>query len=98
MIRMLLYMLLGIAAIAVMRGVIGIVMKAASAWLAQGDAREEVPPGEPGSFPSAGVLRKDPICGTYVSEAISLKVKTPDGIVHFCSPACRDRYASSVEV
>jgi len=41
------------------------------------------------------VLRKDPVCGTFVSEAISVKLKTPAGTLHFCSEACRDKYVET---
>jgi YHS domain-containing protein len=39
-----------------------------------------------------GELKKDPVCGTFVAVASSIK-KTVDGeVVHFCSTACRDKY------
>jgi len=42
-----------------------------------------------------GELKKDPVCGTYVSTATSL-TRTVDGqVVHFCSKACSDRYRKS---
>lgn len=91
MLRTLLYLLLAILAITVLRSVIGIVMKAASHWLSGPSSpavREE--PGH--SVPTAGVLRKDPVCGTFVSEAIAVKLKTRSGTLHFCSEACRDKY------
>jgi len=43
----------------------------------------------------AGELKKDPVCGTYVSTAASL-TRTVDGqVVYFCSKACRDQYAKA---
>jgi YHS domain-containing protein len=42
-----------------------------------------------------GELKKDPVCGTYVSTAASL-TRTVDGqVVYFCSKACRDQYAKA---
>jgi YHS domain-containing protein len=49
------------------------------------------PPAEP-ALREGGELKKDPVCGTYVSTAASL-TRTVDGqIVYFCSKACRDRF------
>jgi YHS domain-containing protein len=37
-------------------------------------------------------LKKDPVCGTYVSAATSLTRTVNGSVVHFCSPECRDKY------
>ena len=48
----------------------------------------EVPP-----VTAVGELKKDPVCGTYVSTASALKKTSAGGdVVYFCSAACRDRY------
>jgi YHS domain-containing protein len=39
-----------------------------------------------------GELKKDPVCGTYVSSEIAVIKRVNGEIVHFCSPACRDKY------
>jgi YHS domain-containing protein len=41
---------------------------------------------------SGGELKKDPVCGTYVSVAASVTRSINGQIVHFCSKECRDRY------
>jgi YHS domain-containing protein len=42
-----------------------------------------------------GELKKDPVCGTYVSTAAAV-TKTIDGqLVHFCSRECRDKYLAA---
>jgi YHS domain-containing protein len=39
-----------------------------------------------------GELKKDPVCGTYVSTSASV-TRTVDGqLLHFCSKECRDKY------
>ena len=39
-----------------------------------------------------GELKKDPVCGTYVSTGASV-TRTVDGqVLHFCSKECRDKY------
>ncbi|MCU1257167.1 MAG: hypothetical protein JWO80_52 [Bryobacterales bacterium] len=41
---------------------------------------------------SAGELQKDPVCGTFVPVASSLKRMVAGHPVYFCSPECRDRF------
>jgi YHS domain-containing protein len=41
---------------------------------------------------SGGELKKDPVCGTYVSAALAVKRTVNGEVVHFCSNECRDRY------
>jgi YHS domain-containing protein len=42
--------------------------------------------------PPVAELKKDPVCGTYVSAATSLTRTVNGSVVHFCSPECRDKY------
>jgi YHS domain-containing protein len=46
------------------------------------------PPLQPG-----GELKRDPVCGTYVSTAVSVKRTVKGQVVHFCSQECRDKYS-----
>ena len=39
-------------------------------------------------------LRKDPVCGTYVAEDISLKTRIGREVFHFCSSHCQQEYLS----
>ena len=39
-----------------------------------------------------GELKKDPVCGTYVSTASSVSRKIGGEMVYFCSAECRDRF------
>ena len=48
------------------------------------------PPVSPG-----GELKKDPVCGTYVSADTSVTKRIDGRTVHFCSPACRDKYRAA---
>jgi YHS domain-containing protein len=49
-------------------------------------------PPAPPTIQPGGELKKDPVCGTYVSTAASLTRTVNGQIVHFCSKACSDRY------
>ncbi len=43
---------------------------------------------------SGGELKKDPVCGTYVSPAASVTKRVNGEIIHFCSVKCRDQYSA----
>jgi YHS domain-containing protein len=45
--------------------------------------------------PTAIQLQRDPVCGTFVSPEISVKLKQGSQILHFCSAECRERYLGS---
>jgi len=57
-------------------------------------SRRPPPPAgrRPDGVPTEGTLRQDPVCGTFVAEATSIKATIGGAVVHFCSTACRDRY------
>jgi YHS domain-containing protein len=53
--------------------------------------RQAPPPSGP-TVVAGGELKKDPVCGTYVSTGASV-TRTVDGhTLHFCSKECRDKY------
>lgn len=41
---------------------------------------------------AGGELKKDPVCGTYVSTVASITRSVNGEVVHFCSKECRDKY------
>ena len=55
---------------------------------AEGPSRSPAQPREQ----SGGELKKDPVCGTFVAVASSIKRNVDGEVVHFCSTACRDKY------
>jgi YHS domain-containing protein len=87
MVRAVLYLFLAIILITVLRSVIGVLGKAFSAFLDSGNSPSS------GSEPrKAGELKRDPVCGTYVSTTSSVKRTISGETVHFCSAACSDKY------
>ena len=40
-------------------------------------------------------LVRDPVCGMYVDETLSIPIREGDELFHFCSIACRDAYVVS---
>jgi YHS domain-containing protein len=47
------------------------------------------------SVQQGGELKKDPVCGTYVSTAASLTRTVNGEVLHFCSKECRDKYRAA---
>jgi YHS domain-containing protein len=50
------------------------------------------PPQKAPTIHTGGELKKDPVCGTFVSVDASVTKRVNGELVHFCSPACRDKY------
>ena len=42
---------------------------------------------------AVGELKRDPVCGTFVATDSSIKRTVNGEVIHFCSPACRDKYS-----
>ena len=55
-----------------------------------GPAQTKAPP----SPAPSTALEQDPVCGTYVSVDTSLKRIVKGKVYHFCSEACKDRFAA----
>jgi YHS domain-containing protein len=54
-------------------------------------AQNAPPPSRP-NVVSGGELKKDPVCGTYVSTGASVTRTVNGELLHFCSKECRDKY------
>ena len=93
MIRFLLIRVLGpLILILLVRSVIVAIARALSqAW--RTPAPQETRQAE--AFQSGGELKKDPVCGTYVSPGAAVTRRIKGSLVHFCSPECRDKYMAS---
>jgi YHS domain-containing protein len=49
--------------------------------------------GAPGELQSAGELRKDPVCGTYISVPSPWARLVKGETVYFCSKECKERFS-----
>ena len=47
---------------------------------------------QPPPVHAGGVLKKDPVCGTYVSADSSITRTINGEVVHFCSRECSEKY------
>jgi YHS domain-containing protein len=52
-------------------------------------------PSQPPPVTAGGELRKDPVCGTYVSAGASVSQTIDGRLVFFCSEECRRRYRAA---
>jgi YHS domain-containing protein len=46
------------------------------------------------AVPSGGELKKDPVCGTFISASTAIQKKSGGEVYYFCSPECRDKFRS----
>jgi YHS domain-containing protein len=78
--------------ILVLRAVIVAIAKAFSqAFNVQGPQQ----PKQAAQAPTGGELKKDPVCGTYVSAGAAVTKRVNGELVHFCSAECRDKYRAT---
>jgi YHS domain-containing protein len=92
MVRVVLYLFLAILLITLLRSVLGVVGKGVSALFGPEPPGPETPSGEEPRL--AGELKRDPVCGVYISAASSIKRTVHGEVVHFCSPECSEKYKS----
>lgn len=92
MLRFVVILLAGILLISVVRSIVSAILHGFSEMM-------KTPPATPQSagrpnVPVAGELKKDPVCGTYVSTASAFKNTAGAETIYFCSRDCQDRYRS----
>ena len=58
------------------------------------DVSRQAPPPKP-DVVAGGELKKDPVCGTYVSTGASVTRTVNGQLLHFCSKECRDKYRAA---
>jgi YHS domain-containing protein len=95
MFRAIFYLLLTVVVISVLKSIVGIVLKGFAQAMKPGSGA----PGAPrpsNQVPLTGELKKDPVCGTYIAAASSIKEKVGGQTFHFCSQECRDKYVATL--
>jgi YHS domain-containing protein len=97
MFRAIFYLLLTVVIISVLKSIIGIVLKGVSEAMKPGSTM----PGRSSNqtsnqVPLTGELKKDPVCGTYIAAASSIKETVAGQTIHFCSAQCRDKYVATL--
>jgi uncharacterized protein len=54
--------------------------------------RDTQPPPAPAPVVVGGELKKDPVCGTYVSTSLAVTRTVKGETVYFCSNECRNKF------
>ena len=91
MFRFLGILLVFILVVPLVRAIMGIVMRGFTD-LFKSPGSEPVGQGRRPEVPVAGELKKDPVCGTYISTSTPFKRTSGGQTVYFCSQSCQDRY------
>jgi YHS domain-containing protein len=89
MFRGILYAIMTVLFISLLRSVIGIITKGFGDAF-QGATRPS-PAARP-TVPAGGELKKDPVCGTFISAATALHRQVRGETYYFCSAVCRDKF------
>ena len=95
MFRVIFELLITVVVITVLRSIIGIVLRGFSEAMKPASTAPGASSRTSGQVPLSGELKKDPVCGTYISTATSIKEKVGAQTIYFCSQECRDKYVAS---
>ncbi len=79
--------------IPLLRSVIGLIMRGFADLVSSGSSTATPPEkARKAEVPDGGELKKDPVCGTYVSTATALKKSSGAETLYFCSTECMQRH------
>lgn len=88
MIRAILYVIVAVLAISALRSVIGILARGF------GNIVNPTPPAaRRPTVEAGGELKRDPVCGTFISTSTALQKKSGGEVYYFCSEACREKFS-----
>jgi len=98
MFRVIIYLLLTVAAITVLKSIMGIFLKGVAQAMKASSGAPGARSSRQGSnqVPLTGELKKDPVCGTYIAAAGAIKETVAGQTIHFCSAECRDKYVATL--
>ena len=96
MLRYVLILLIVLIMLPVLRGWLGAIARLLLNWSlgtrSSSGAGQRAPMASPPAAVGSTMLHKDPVCGTYVSEAVAVPLKEGGQTLWFCSEACREKY------
>ena len=98
MFRAILYLIGFMLVMSVVRSVLGIIGKVLSGFNNPSSPQASPQAGASGSRPPAGPspggeLKKDPVCGTFISTATAFQKYSQGQTYYFCSTECRDKFS-----
>lgn len=89
MFRLLFFVVVGVIILTLLRSVLEAIGKAFSAATSSSPSSPSAG-GPRGQTPQS--LKKDPVCGTFVSVATAIQKSEGGETYYFCSPECRDKF------
>jgi YHS domain-containing protein len=93
MLRAILYLIGFMLVMSVIRSVLGIITKSFGRLSGTSSPQAEAPGSrQPSAAPSGGELKKDPVCGTFISTATAFQKAAGGQTYYFCSTECRDKF------
>jgi len=87
MIRALGYLIATLLVVAIVRSILQIVLKGFADLFHPPASANKTP-----QVPAGGELKKDPVCGTFISTATAIQKRVSGETYYFCSPECRDKF------
>jgi YHS domain-containing protein len=94
-IRTILYLLIAVLLISFLRQIIGVITRGFAELMRGGGPQPGSASGGPPKAQAIGELKRDPVCGTYVATASSVRETVGGKVIYFCSAECRDKFLSS---
>ena len=88
--RVLLYLIVGVIILSLLRSALEFIGKAFTSASQPGSADPRRSAGQSGGQPQT--LKKDPVCGTFVSAATAMQKSKGGETYYFCSAECRDKF------
>jgi hypothetical protein len=86
--RLILYVVVGVIILTLLRSVLEAISKAFSG----GSSAPSPPSAGVPRGPAPQSLKKDPVCGTFVSVATAMQKSKGGETYYFCSAECRDKF------
>jgi YHS domain-containing protein len=89
MIKTILYVIVAVLMISALRSVIGILAKGFGSFV---NPQPQSPAPRRPAVPERGELKRDPVCGTFISTSTALQKKSGGEVYYFCSEACLGKF------
>ena len=90
MFRAVVYLITSLVIFAIVRAILNVILQGFANLF--GSAKPS--PSQPGRkvVPAGGELKKDPVCGTFISASTALQKKVGGETYYFCSEDCRSKF------
>jgi YHS domain-containing protein len=96
--RVLFYLIAVVLILGAARALVGVLRKGLGELFSNSDSNRGPSPQAPpraDQVQLGGELKKDPVCGTFISTATSIKKSVGGQTLHFCSKECAEKYRAA---